>query len=58
MVMGGDVCSVTKQVGGTAAAFVCVCVCVHACVCTCVHVNACSSQSCPNLVTMKELAGS
>lgn len=32
MVMGGDICSVTKQVGGMAAVFVCACMCVCLCV--------------------------
>lgn len=30
--VGGDVCSVAKQVGGTATVFLCVCVHVNACV--------------------------
>lgn len=50
MVMGGDICSVTKQVGGTAAIFVCVCVFVR--VCVCLHVYGCKcmfgTEACPN----------
>lgn len=36
---GGDVCSVTKQVGGTATVCVCVCVCLHTHVCMIMHVR-------------------
>lgn len=43
MVMGGDVCSITKQVGGTATVFVCLCLCdcVHTSAHPCMHVHAC-----------------
>lgn len=45
MVMGVDVCSVAKQVGGTATAFVCLFVVV--CILSahpCMHVNACMAE--------------
>lgn len=43
MVMGGDVCSVTKQVGGTATVFVCARarVCLYVIVCIWLHTHVC-----------------
>ncbi len=58
MVMGGDVCSVTKQVGGTATVF-----CVFVCVCLCAYVRTpmyackrmCGTEACSNFIQINSL---